>query len=322
MRKEKQISKKSEQIYAELLCDFMFKKLFGSPENKDMLIEFLNTVLEDYEIIDVTFIPTIKQGLSEEDRKVIFDIACTCADGETIIIEMQRGYQKHFLKRALYYTTYPINEQATMARDVFYKEKAEIGDKSKFNWDYNLKPVIVVAILNFSFKHDQEWPEDKARSSYRLREDSNHEIMTDTLRFVFMELNRFKKRIGELETMSDMWMYLFKHIHEMVEIPKEFDNPFWRRLFFLAEIHNFTAEEKIAYQKSLENMGDYDNILNTAIEEAEIRGEKRGLEKGIEEGIERVAMNMKSSGISAETIVEVTGLPLEKIQVLGSHSEQ
>ena len=68
-------------------------------------------------------------------------------------------------------------------------------------------------------------------------------------------------------------------------------------------------------------MGDYDNILNTAIEEAEIRGEKRGLEKGIEEGIERVAMNMKSSGISAETIAEVTGLPLERIQSLGSQPE-
>ncbi len=84
-------------------------------------------------------------------------------------------------------------------------------------------------------------------------------------------------------------------------------------------------------------MGDYDNILNTAIEEAEERGLRKGLEQGIEEGIEkgieqgiekgieeekeRVALKMKSSGLSAETIAEVTGLPLERIQSLESQPE-
>ena len=50
--------------YAELLCDFMFKRLFGSEANKDVLIGFLNMVLEDSEILEVEFIPTEHQGFS------------------------------------------------------------------------------------------------------------------------------------------------------------------------------------------------------------------------------------------------------------------
>ena len=309
--------KKSRQKYAELLCDFMFKRLFGSEANKDVLIGFLNMILEDHEIVEVNFIPTEHLGLTEEDRKVVFDISCECQDGETLIIEMQKGYQTHFRKRALYYTTYPINEQARDAKDRFLKEKAAGKIDAKFDWDYNLKPVTVVAILNFRFSHQDGWPQDKFRSSYRLREDGNHEVMTDVLRFVFLELGRFRKRIWELETVFDKWMYLLRHMHEMVEIPKEFDDSLFRRLFMLAEINNFTAEEYEQYQKSLENMGDYQNIINTAVEEAEIRGHAVGLEQGREEGSMlkalEIAQKLMDNGMSREEAAAFVGVPVERL---------
>lgn len=103
--------KSNGPVYANLLCDFMFKRLFGSVANKDVLIGFLNMLLEDSEIIDVDFIPTEHLGLTKEDRKAIFDISCKCKNGTSFIIEIQKGYQKHFRKRAVFYTTYPINEQ-------------------------------------------------------------------------------------------------------------------------------------------------------------------------------------------------------------------
>ena len=96
---------------------------FGSEANKDVLIGFLNVLLEDVEIVDVDFIPTEHLGLTEDDRKVIFDIACRCKDGRVLIIEMQKGYQKHFRKRAVYYTTYPISEQGRQAHELYLKRK-------------------------------------------------------------------------------------------------------------------------------------------------------------------------------------------------------
>lgn len=50
------------QKYAELLCDFMFKRLFGSEANKDVLIGFPNMLQKDVEIENVDFIPTEHMG--------------------------------------------------------------------------------------------------------------------------------------------------------------------------------------------------------------------------------------------------------------------
>ena len=208
----------SGQEYAELLCDFMFKRLFGSEENKDVLIAFLNVMLEDVDIVDVFFIPTEHLGETEDDRKAVFDISCKCSDGRTFIIEMQKGHQKHFRDRALFYTSYPINEQGRIARgkhDQMNEERMEKGlPKMEFKWDFALKPVIVVAILNFSFEHGDGWPDCRYHSSYRLREDLSNDVMTESLRFVFMELGRFRKGLDELQTRHDKWMYAFCHIHE------------------------------------------------------------------------------------------------------------
>lgn len=300
--------------YANLLCDFMFKRLFGSKENKDVLIGFLNMVLEDADIVDVDFNPTEHLGLTEEDRKVIFDISCSCGDGRTFIIEMQNGYQRYFRERALYYTTYPINDQGRSAKEHFLKNHA--GSGARFRWDYNLKPVIVVAILNFRFDHVAGWPAERYHSSYRLLEDHTYEPMTDALRFVFLELGRFKKQVWELETMYEKWLYLLRHMHELEEVPEKFTDPLFKRLFLLAEIGKFTPSEYEQYAKSLENMGDYLNIINTATEDAEKRGLEKGLAEGRAEAQREMASKFKSLGVAVETIVEATGLDRETVEAL------
>ena len=129
MRNERKRSKtyESRQKYAELLSDFMFKRMYGSEANKDVLIGSLNMLLEDVEIEDVDFITNEHLGLTEEDRKVVFDISCSCKDGSTLIIEMQKGYQRHFKKRTIYYTTYPINEQGRDSRYLYIKKSRRQG---------------------------------------------------------------------------------------------------------------------------------------------------------------------------------------------------
>ena len=207
-----------------------------------------------------------------------------------------------------------------MARELYIKELANKETSAKFVWDYNIKPVTVVAILNYKFDHKGDWPADCFLSSYRLREDSNHEEMTDILRFVFLELGRFKKKVWEVESVFDKWMYLLKHMHEMEEIPKKFSDPLFTRLFLLAEIGNFTAKELDDYKKSIESMGDYENIINTAKEEAERIGREIGMAKGLAEGraegrAEERADNirkMMAAGIPAETIAAALGITVEE----------
>ena len=109
-------------------------------------------------------------------------------------------------------------------------------------------------------------------------------------------------------------------MHAMVDIPKEFSDPLFTRLFLLAEIDNFTAEEKKQYYKSLEDMGDYQNIINTAVEEATMRGLAEGMEKGMKKGMEKERManaaKMKELGIDVAIICQVTGLTVEELDKL------
>ena len=329
------VEKKSvHSQYAELLCDFMFKRLFGSEANKDVLMGFLNMILEDVQIKDVQikdvkFISTEHFGLTKKDRKAIFDISCECTDGRTLIIEVQKGYQEHFRKRAVFYTCYPINEQGRLAKEEYIREHQCKDDGEGFRWDFDLKPVMVVAILNFMFDHNEGWPKDRYHSSYRLREDHSGEEMTDVLRYVFLELGRFRKRIWELETTFDKWMYLLKHMPEMVGIPEIFRTPEFRRLFILAEIGNFTPEEMEEYENSLKNMSDYYNIIDSAEkrarDEGRLEGELRGLEKGREEGREEgrvegqfskaveVAAKLIATGMSKAEAASLVGLSEEDL---------
>ena len=76
------------------------------------------------------------------------------------------------------------------------------------------------------------------------------------------------------------------------------------RLFLLSEINKFTADEYKQYTKSLENMGDYTNIINTAAEEAEIRGREEGQKnKAIE-----IALKLMGTGMSREEAAEFVGI--------------
>ena len=306
----------TRQVFAELLNDFMFKRVFGSEENKDVLIAFLNVMLDDLDIVDVTFIPTEHLGGTEHDRKAVFDISCRCSDSRTFIIEIQRGYQKYFRDRALFYTSYPINEQGRLAKgkhDRLNQERRDQGlEEEPFDWDYKLNPVIVVGILNFSIRHEEGWPEDRFHSSYRIREDLTHETMTENLRFVYLELGRFKKKLWELETRFEKWMYLFKNIQDMIVRPEVFSEKEFERLFTLARIVNFTAKEMEDYMHTFKQC-DYYNVIRTAEEEARERGHAMGHAAGFAEGMSEAIRKMAAAGFPAEQICSIMEVPLQTI---------
>ena len=136
----------SSAKYINPFTDFGFKKLFGEEDNKDLLISFLNSLLEGKEVItDLTFKSTEKLGNTAPERKAVFDLYCENDKGEKFIVELQKTEQKFFKDRSLYYSTFPIQEQA------------EKGKK----WDFKLKAVYLVAILDFEFDDDDQAEVDK-----------------------------------------------------------------------------------------------------------------------------------------------------------------
>ena len=100
--------------YINPFTDYGFKRLFGEEANKDLLIDFLNELLreEQGEIKDITFLKTEHLGASEIDRKAVFDLYCENQKGEKFIVELQKTKQDFFKDRALYHSTFPIQEPA------------------------------------------------------------------------------------------------------------------------------------------------------------------------------------------------------------------
>ena len=150
----------------------------------------------------------------------------------------------------------------------------------------------------------------------RLCEDVTGEIMTDVIRYVFLELARFRKSLDEIETRFDKWIYLLCHMHELTEIPEKFQDPEFKRLFLLSEINNFTPEELAQYLESLESMSDYYNIIDSAAELAEKRGREAGMAEGLargrEEGRNQTIRQLLESGMSIDMIAEALNLTNEE----------
>ena len=207
--------------------------------------------------------------------------------------------------RSIYYATYPIREQAI---------KGEI-------WDYELKAVSVIGILNFAL-------DDVSSSSFRhevkLMDTTTHEVFFDKLTFVYLEMPKFHKTEQELDTLFDKWMFVLKNLARLMERPTALQERVFNRLFEAAEIAQFSKENLYAYEESLKVYRDWNNVINTAIQKGIARGMEEGLVKGMEEGIAKgewmkaqtIAGNLKNAGLSIAEIAKVTGLSEDEINSL------
>ena len=303
--------------YINPYTDFGFKLLFGTAMNKELLISFLNALLLDREVIkDVTYLNTEHLGTQEYDRRAIFDVYCENDRGEKILVEMQRGEQQFFKDRSVYYATFPIREQAP--RGV---------------WDYELKCVYVVGILNFRFV---EGAPDHYHHEVKLVDLRTREVFYDKLSFIYLEMPKFNKAEEELTTMFDKWMFVLRNLANLLERPRALQSRVFDRLFEAAEIAAFTPQRRSEYWESLKNYRDWNNVLNTNIRKSHERGLKEGLEKGREQGLKeglekgmekgleqgRIderkenARNLKKLGIATAVISQATGLSREEVEAL------
>ena len=305
----------SESKYIDLMVDWSFKKIFGTEVNKDILIEFLKVIFPQYAISDITYVPTEQLGIMEDDRKAIFDVLCRTVDGKTFLVEMQRGYQKHFFERALFYTSFPIMKQG----------KKALAEEAKGNrpWDFSLDGVFFLGILNFKYEDDE-----MTEHRYRLLEATAKKLMTDKLEFVFVEVEKFDKGEDELETDLDKWLYLLKNMSNLLKRPERLRDRIFTKLFDVAELAQLDDEDRTNYIKSMNTERDTYNQIEYAREKGREEGREEGHKVGKEEGLKEgraegvkqnsfdIAKRMLEKGIDIGTISELTGLTEKEISEL------
>lgn len=291
--KEKQ-SKRNEMRFLNPRNDVAFKKVFGEEASKPLLVSFLNSVLDlkgQDQIEVLEFLNPLQLPITRDRKLSIIDILCQDQKQGRYIVEMQLGHFAGFEKRAQLYTagTYVRQHQAGAK----YTE---------------LKPVVFLGILDY-----KAFPEEEGcKSHHRMLSDKHYKQYLSDMRYTFIELPKFHKKLDELESLEDKWLYFLKHAEEGTKIPEALshEKPIVNAYEAL-ERFNWTEAQIAAYEHAR-----LDDEVLQAQEEA---GIQKGLAMGrLEELRTRrtIAKQLKHMNVETSTIAKVTGLSEKEVEAV------
>ena len=286
--------------YINPFTDFGFKKIFGEEASKPLLIDFLNALLPlESKIKEIAFKNTEQLGQTELDRKAIYDIYCENEKGEKFIVELQKAKQNYFIERTIYYSTFPIREQA-----------------EKGGWNYNLKAVYCVGILDFTF-NDYETEHEKSEVVHTIKlKNQNGKVFYDKLTYIYLEMPNFRQSENQLVTRLDQWLYFIKNLEDFEFIPSIFKDEVFTQAFEKAELAKFGPIELQNYESSLKVFRDNKNTFDFAKQKARDEGIIEGKIEGEIEGKIELVIQMKKRGFAIKDIADLTGFSDNEIEMI------
>jgi len=290
--------------------DLAFKKIFGDKNKSDILISFLNAILEfenDMQIVSITLDNPYQMPDIEGLKETILDIKATNQRGESFVVEMQKKDLGNFAKRSLYYTSKAYVSQINSGVDYF-----------------KLKRVYYISVLNFNMFENRDY----ISRHLIINQETGTQDLSD-FEFTFIELEKFNKKLSELKTNADKWIYFIKNASNFDLIPEEFAGvKAFKEAFEIANRFGWKQKELDVYEYMQMKEADEKNAFITAW----TKKEKDVLEQGIEQGIEKerrvqedrrksekikMAKMLKQSGVAIDIIAKTTGLSIEEIEKLG-----
>lgn len=266
--------------------DFGFRKLFGEAANQDLLIGFLDQLLPpEHQVAELAFRNTEQLPDLAPERRAIFDITCISSRGERFIVEMQKAKIGFFKVRTLFYSTFPIREQAQTGA-----------------WSFQLDPIYFIAILDFEYDEHQE--ERLLRRDLVLRDQAGA-VFFERLHFKLLQIPLFSEEAHELSTCFDKWCYFLKHLGDFDQIPAILNEPIFQKAISVVALANLSREQYGAYEQNL--LDDWG--VKAAVD--------RGREEGRDEARIETARRMIAEGYAPAEVSELTGLPRERLMRLG-----
>jgi predicted transposase/invertase (TIGR01784 family) len=268
--------------FVDVKNDIAFRKIFGNEKKKEVLISFLNAVLDfenKHKITDVTIINPYQLPKFRDGKATIIDVKARDQSGREFIVEMQVADAVGFSKRVLYYTSQGYISQI---------ERGEFYDK--------LNPTIFIGILDFSISKNQKY-----LSRHRILDVETGERIMEDMEFNFIELPKFNIGRKDLKTLVEKWVFFIKEAETLEVFPDEIEDAGLRSAFEQANIQTWSQEELDAY--------DYAGLRET---EDKLRLEKAKAD-AIKDNQIKIAKQMKSKGMDTIMISEITGLTMDEI---------
>lgn len=260
--------------------DVVFQKIFGSPDNKDILISFLNALLEKTEkekVQSVEYVDTKLSDIDTVDDKIgILDVRVVTEKGIHINVEIQLINKYNMIKRTLFYWSR------------LYSSQIKRGENYK-----NLNKTITINILNFRYIES-----DKYHMVYHLYEDDEKTMLTDLLEIHFVDLVKYIERNPELNTNLNQWLaFLTKPGKGVIDMGE----PAIRKAITVLDMLSRDPETVRLAELRMKQILDEKSMVEGAKEEGRL------------EGAVKVAIKMLRRGDDISDIIDVTELSQEKV---------
>ena len=273
--------------------DYAFKKLFGTEENKDIMIEFISLItqlskndFDDVRIENNEYIPRFYN-----DKTGRLDIKIRLNDGRKIDIEMQNTYFDYYPKRSIFYCSKLIHEHFM----------------SGFQY-MQLKKCIAINVLNSPFTLSR-----KVHSIYQIRETEEQTLLDELLEIHFLDLTKLKK---DNLTSLEKWLMFIKTDNKEERQMLSQGNPVMAKANNVMDIFYMDEQERKRYEAAWEYESDRLSMIN----ESERKGLERGKLLGLAEGSRKKALEtaaaFKQLGFDIDKIAEGTGLSREEVEKL------
>ena len=276
--------------------DFVFKKIFGSEENKSVLISFLNATLKPKkEIVSVDLKNTDIEKEYLKDKFSRLDVKATTSNKETINIEIQLKNEYDMIQRSLYYWSKIYEEQ--------------IQEEDSYS---NLNRTVCINILNYNYLKN-----DRFHNIYRLKEIETNEELTDIEEIHFIEIPKLRElNLNDEADMLEVWIEFLRdpesEVIRNIEMSNEAVRKAKDKLYKLSQ----SKEDRELYFLREKSIRDEISALSKAKEE----GIEQGMQKGAKEEKILIAKNLLDI-LDNNTISEKTGLSLEEVRQLRNDKE-
>ncbi|WP_410513074.1 Rpn family recombination-promoting nuclease/putative transposase [Paenibacillus sp. BR2-3] len=261
--------------------DFVFKRIFGSENNKDVLLAFLNRIFTEAGEPPLTEIILMNPYTDKDDpldKQSIFDVYAKTSEGKLIDIEMQLFNKYDIEKRTLFYWSKR------------YASQLSEGDKYP-----ELKKCVTINILNYAFLKNEQY-----HNVFHLREDRTGISLIDDIEVHFLELPKLDEYSVPSEGGLINWLLFLKGADTSQWEVLKMNEPGLEKAMDTLQYLSQDSEARRLYEARQKYLHDEASML----ESAEIAG------------IKKVAKNMLAMNLDISTIAKATGLTEQEINAL------
>ncbi len=258
-------------LFADPKTDFVFKRLFGTEEHKELIVALLNGLLEldePHRIVDVSLLPPEQRPLVNGMSASIVDVKCRDARGITYVVEMQVLNIEGFEKRVVYNVA-----------------KAYVGQLRKGDTYPELNDVIGITVCAFDLWPAREGFSVPMLSRWRMQEQHGGATGLSQIQFVFLELPKLDTTRPP-KTAPEKWAYFFREADDLTMVPDVLSEAPFADALDAARAAGFTEAEWDAYIRAGMAVQDGRGALSMARKEGKDEGKAEGLAEGLREAIE------------------------------------